>query len=926
MTYIRKVKGDIKVITSDEVKRKLWSGANDLRGSMDASKYKDYMLSLMFYKFLSDKTMEMFKDIFIDDESQDAFIQYKESYEKNGNRLTAIMQSSLGYCIKPEYLYQKWVKDINSADFEIQNVIDGLNDFERSVAISDDSDDFKGLFTIDLTDTSLGNDQRTRHNNISKLIMLFADLDMIELQKGDVLGDAYEYLIGQFASDAGKKAGEFYTPRQVSEVMARIVAKTTNIKSIYDPTVGSGSLLLTVGRHLSKERQGELHYYGQEYITETYNLTRMNLLLHGVRPENMTIKNGNTLAQDWPEDPKHPGEGVQFDAVVMNPPYSDKKWNKHEETPLKVSDPRFADFGVLPPETKGDFAYLMHGLFHLGQQGTMAIVLPHGVLFRGDTESIIRKKLVDKNYIDAIIGMPSNMFTNTGIPVVVIILKKNRKLGAPVLIIDASNDFIKIGKNNVLRERDIAKIVDTYVNKIEIKNYSHLADSKEIKSNDYNLNIPRYVDSDYSELVQDVDGHLLGGIPREGIDKLRVIQNIAPEVINSAFEEIRPGYLKMKQDIGTLKQDILRNDKVKSKIDELSHDIKDFFDNYYRRLKEVDKSVELNKLKEDMLDNVKELLSKYSDVDEYAGYQIVAEIWDEYLENDLEFIINKGFYSAGRTRRPNMVTKGKGDKKYEKQEGWIGAIVPNKLIKEELFKDELNQIEMEKSKVSDFQIQLDEIKDTLSDEEGEFDVLNDDNSEFNQKEVKSELGEAIKNIDIPEISGLKDYLKFLDSSPDKRDKISYMSQHPSVHWSDIDKNKDGTVGKSNVNKRIKELKNNFEFPEGSFESKLVKIKTILECKKEYESKIKSQEKILDEEVYDKIEKLTDDEIEQLVYKKWFGSLLTKFVELIKDPVNEELVILNKLNTMYSVTVDDLDREIDNVETEIRKLLDELVVK
>lgn len=255
-----------------------------------------------------------------------------------------------------------------------------------------------------------------------------------------------------------------------------------------------------------------------------------------------------------------------------------------------------------------------------------------------------------------------------------------------------------------------------------------------------------------------------------------------------------------------------------------------------------------------------------------------------------------------------------------------GFIVPNKLIKEELFKDELNQIEMEKSKVSDFQIQLDEIKDTLSDEEGEFDVLNDDNSEFNQKEVKSELGEAIKNIDIPEISGLKDYLKFLDSSPDKRDKISYMSQHPSVHWSDIDKNKDGTVGKSNVNKRIKELKNNFEFPEGSFESKLVKIKTILECKKEYESKIKSQEKILDEEVYDKIEKLTDDEIEQLVYKKWFGSLLTKFVELIKDPVNEELVILNKLNTMYSVTVDDLDREIDNVETEIRKLLDELVVK
>ncbi|KOS00761.1 type I restriction-modification system subunit M, partial [Paenibacillus polymyxa] len=291
--------------------------------------------------------------------------------------------------------------------------------FERTIAVSDDSNDFRGLFsssTLDLTDTALGSNLNDRSKNIKALILLFADLNMVALQKGDVLGDAYEYLIGQFAMESGKKAGEFYTPRQVSEVMAQIVAKTPGIKSIYDPTVGSGSLLLTVKKHLTTDVQKNLSYYGQEKNTSTYNLTRMNLLLHGVRPDKMIIKNGDTLSQDWPEDPERPNEGVQFEAVVMNPPYSAKNWNK---AGLKVSDPRFEDAGVLPPDSKGDFAFLLHGLFHLGQDGTMAIVLPHGVLFRGSSEGEIRKRLIDKNRVDTIIGLPNNLFTNTGIPVAI---------------------------------------------------------------------------------------------------------------------------------------------------------------------------------------------------------------------------------------------------------------------------------------------------------------------------------------------------------------------------------------------------------------------------------------------------------------------------------------------------------------------------
>ena len=313
------------MITSEEIKRRLWDGANELRGSMDASRYKDYMLGLMFYKFLSDKTLDTFKNTagLEKTSEEELVIEYKNAREEYGESLDTTIQNILGYYVLPEYLYQQWLIDINSGDFEVQKVTDSLHSFERSIAVGSGSDDFKGLFsssTIDLTDTALGSNLNERSKNIQALILLFADLNMVALQKGDILGDAYEYLIGQFAMESGKKAGEFYTPHQVSEVMAQIVAKSSNIESIYDPTVGSGSLLLTVAKHLDSDAQKNLNYYGQERNTATYNLTRMNLLLHGVRPEKMTIKNGDTLSNDWPEDPEKPNQGVLFDAVVMNPP------------------------------------------------------------------------------------------------------------------------------------------------------------------------------------------------------------------------------------------------------------------------------------------------------------------------------------------------------------------------------------------------------------------------------------------------------------------------------------------------------------------------------------------------------------------------------------------------------------------------------
>ncbi len=457
------------MITSEELEAKLWDGANKLRGSMDASRYKDYMLGLLFYKFLSETTLSAYRAVTRREGTAAELLEaYRKDFEERGDRIAKSLLSDPGYYIEPRYLYDTWLQEIHGGRFELSHVTDGIAAFERMIAGNKNQDDFQGLFsTMNLDDPALGANLNIRNRNITSLIELFADLSVLELQQNDIIGDVYEYLIGKFAMESGKKAGEFYTPHQVSDVIARIVARTNpELSSIYDAACGSGSLLLTIKHYLGERERKDLHYYGQEKNTATYNLARMNMLLHGVRPENMDFRNGDTLAEDWPDDPARPGEGRLFDAVVMNPPYSLKDWNQSD---LTASDPRFAFAGVLPPANKGDYAFLLHGLYHLGPEGVMGIVLPHGVLFRGDAEGVIRQKLLEKNHIDAIIGLPANLFTNTGIPVIVLVLKKNRELGEPVLLIDASKGFVKEGKTNRLRERDIAKIVDTYVARQEVR-------------------------------------------------------------------------------------------------------------------------------------------------------------------------------------------------------------------------------------------------------------------------------------------------------------------------------------------------------------------------------------------------------------------------------------------------------------------------
>ena len=856
------------MITSEEIKRRLWNGANELRGSMDASRYKDYMLGLMFYKFLSDKTLEAFSTSaglgnMKEEELVEEYTKARESY---GEMLDKTIQNMLGYYVLPEYLYQKWIMDINSGNFELQSVTDSLHSFERTVAVGTENDDFNGLFsssTIDLTDTALGSNLNERSKNVKALIMLFSDLNMVALQEGDVLGDAYEYLIGQFAMESGKKAGEFYTPHQVSEVMAQIVTKSSKIESIYDPTVGSGSLLLTVGKHLNNEERKNIHYYGQEKNTATYNLSRMNLLLHGVRPEKMTIRNADTLSFDWPEDPERPNEGVQFDAVVMNPPYSLKSWNKDN---LKISDPRFEIAGTLPPDSKGDFAFLLHGLFHLGQSGTMAIVLPHGVLFRGGSEGEIRKRLLEKNYIDTIIGLPSNLFTNTGIPVVVLILKKSRDIDEPVLIIDSSKNFIKVGKQNVLLEKDIAKIVDTFVERKVETGYSNLADRRKIIENDFNMNIPRYVTTQSEEIDHDVDAHLFGGIPKIDIKNLKILNEIVPDTLKNSLEEHNIDYVKLNKDIDQLEEEILKSEEVKSKSDKLNAKVENYVDRYWNILTNVNVSSNIKYIMEEMLSEIKNILSEIQYINIYDGYQIVAEIWNNYLIEDLEIISNIDFYSAGRTRVPNMVLKGTGKNRREEQDGWEGNIIPTELIMRELYKEELSEIEELKANVN---------------------------------EIETELEEYVESAKVED------------------------SEENEILYDCLSKNSEGEPGNSFVNSAIKEeLK---KYDKESEDYKLFKkIEDLISNIQKSNREIKNKETELKDAVQERIIVLIDEEIDSLVYKKWFGTLADEMLGLIEKPIKKELDILKQLDNRYKYTLNDLEDEYSELEAEFEEMLSELV--
>ena len=466
-----------------KLRNQLWTVANTLRGNMSAGDFMYYTLGFIFYKYLSEKIEKTADDILKDDG-----VSFKQAWNSGDEELKAALKEEciqdLGYFVEPEFLYSTIISMIEHKENILPALERSLKKIEDSTIGQDSEDDFGGLFSdIDLASPKLGKTAEDKNRLISDVLVNLQGIDfgLNEAEDIDILGDAYEYMIGQFAAGAGKKAGKFYTPQEVSEILSEIVVTgKTRLKSVYDPTCGSGSLLLRTARGGNADT-----IYGQEKNPTTFNLCRMNMLLHGIKYKDFEIHNGDTLEND--ELGEH-----QFDAVVANPPFS-AEWTAAEKF---NNDDRFSKAGVLAPKSKADYAFILHMLYHLNDGGTMACVAPHGVLFRGAAEGKIRRFLIEKkNYIDAIIGLPANIFYGTSIPTCILVMKKCRQSDDNILFIDASKEFEKVKTQNKLRPEHIQKIIETYRTRAEIEKYSHCATLKEIEENDYNLNIPRYVDT-----------------------------------------------------------------------------------------------------------------------------------------------------------------------------------------------------------------------------------------------------------------------------------------------------------------------------------------------------------------------------------------------------------------------------------------------
>lgn len=467
----------------------LYSAADSLRSKMDANEYKNYLLGIIFYKYLSDQLLVRVASEL--EEPANTFEDRQKLYEENCDDpdLQGELKASLAYSIDPEHTFTYLMNKINGKARDEKGNLKTfqLVDLDEAFkAIEGSNDNYSDLFEdVELQSARLGNTPQQKVDTIEGVLKAIANIDLIGNDK-DSLGDAYEYLIRQFASESGKKAGEFYTPHEVSELLTRLTLVNKDYPDevrVYDPAMGSGSLLLNFENFVAKPE--DVIYYGQEINVSTYRLARMNMILHGVDYANQHLNLGDTLDADWP-----PTEVTPFDAVVMNPPYS-HKWSANKGF---LDDPRFSKYGVLPPKSKADYAFLLHGLYHLKNTGVMAIVLPHGVLFRGAAEGKIRKKLLESGYIDAVIGLPANLFYNTSIPTTIVVLKKDKD-DRDVMFIDASKEFKKNKNQNELRKEDIEKILETYKKREDVKRYAHLAKYSEIEENDFNLNIPRYVDT-----------------------------------------------------------------------------------------------------------------------------------------------------------------------------------------------------------------------------------------------------------------------------------------------------------------------------------------------------------------------------------------------------------------------------------------------
>ncbi|MFW3579150.1 type I restriction-modification system subunit M [Vagococcus fluvialis] len=471
---------------SSEQKTKMWNMLNQTRGQIGLTAYKDYIFGILFYKYLSEKSSKWLDKVLRGETWQNV-------YSQDSQKAMDYMKQNLGYAIQPGDFFEDWKKAIDEDRFNIGMMSDTFGHFNQQIAFEAKAD-FEGIFDgMRFDSADLGSNAQARSSVMISMIELLSTPEFNLSGDTDTVSDIYEYLVAQFATVLASDMGQYYTPKEISNVMARILTHGHEEKenfSIYDPTVGSASLLLTTASYMkNSHKRGMIKYFGQERDATPYRLARMNLMMHGVEYNDININHADTLESDWPDGIVDGKDSPRmFNAVMANPPYSAHWDNKERE-----DDPRWREYGIAP-KTKADYAFLLHCLYHLDNSGRMAIILPHGVLFRGAAEGRIRKALIDKHQIEAVIGFPDKLFLNTSIPVCVLILKKHRT-ASDILFVDASKEFEKVKSQNQLRSGDVEKIVNTVINRDEIEKYSYIATLDEIKENDYNLNIPRYVDT-----------------------------------------------------------------------------------------------------------------------------------------------------------------------------------------------------------------------------------------------------------------------------------------------------------------------------------------------------------------------------------------------------------------------------------------------
>lgn len=722
-------------MNKQQLAAKIWESANKMRSKIEANEYKDYILGFIFYKFLSEKEVKYLKE-------NDWTDEYLPELTEEDTETLESVQKNLGYFISYENLFSTWIE--KGRDFSVQDVRDALSAFSRLINPTHKKV-FEGVFdTLQTGLSKLGDSSASQSKAISDLIHLIKDIPMDGKQDYDVLGFIYEYLISMFAANAGKKAGEFYTPHEVSLLMSEIVAdhlKDRDEIKIYDPTSGSGSLLINIGKSAAKfiENENNIKYYAQELKQNTYNLTRMNLIMRGILPDNIVTRNGDTLENDWPyfdeNDPIGTYDPLYVDAVVSNPPYS-QAWNPED----KETDPRYARFG-LAPKGKADYAFLLHDLFHIKSDGIMTIVLPHGVLFRGGEEGEIRKNLIEQNHIDAIIGLPANIFFGTGIPTIIMVLKQKRT-NTDVLIVDASKGFIKVGKNNKLRASDIKRIVDVVTKRESVEKFSKVVSRDEIRNNEYNLNIPRYVDSSEASESWDIYASMFGGIPWSEIDELKEYWHAFPSLKSALFENTSSDYCK------------LTATDIKKVIKD-HNDIQSFENNYYAAFNGFDQylydelidkmdTLNISKTEAVLSLNIFERLKNIPLVDKYEAYQLLDDDWTK-LAVDLEMIQTEGF-EATKKVDPNMVVKKKDGKEQEVQEGWVGRIIPFDLIQDTLLADDKVALKEKENRLSEIASEYEELFESLTEEEKEGDYASEGGF------VNAEIKKALKSDSIePEI-------------------------------------------------------------------------------------------------------------------------------------------------------------------------------